>query len=271
MNKFTTAAAVIIVCIALVIFFLPAKDSIKIFSKVLDEKRTILVHLPEGYDSSDRHYPVLYHLDGGNTSIASWQKPYYTQAVETLEELQGSHVPEMILIGIANTDRARDMLPVKSDLYLSGGGADKFLGFIVRELIPFVDRNYRTSKTRILYGMSDSGLFAVYAFLEQPEVFSGYIVSSPSLNLCPKYIFKKTENLLAREKQLNNRLFFIYGEREMLKITRYVPLFAEKLRAAQQKNLQLWVKAVRGEGHIPLSSLYDGLNFVFAEMNEEGL
>ena len=63
-----------------------------------------------------------------------------------------------------------------------GGGAEKFLGFIRDELIPFVDSNYHTDPgDRTLVGDSLSGLFSLYALSQCPETFNRYIAGSPAL------------------------------------------------------------------------------------------
>jgi len=148
----------IIVIGGLVYFLTPRKNSMRLYSKALDETRTILVHLPEGYDKSRENYPVLYVLDGGDTPLSSKYVTPYSHARTTLKRL-GSSIPQMIMIGVANKDRCRDMLPVKVEEYPTSGGADKFLTFMAEELIPFVDRNFRTTDFRILYGESDAGLY----------------------------------------------------------------------------------------------------------------
>ena len=87
------------------------------------------------------------------------------------------------------------MLPVKTGLYPEGGGADSFLAFFTEEIIPYVDENFRTTKERILYGRSDSGLFTIYALLERPDAFSAYISSSPTVGHCPTLLRLKTGEL----------------------------------------------------------------------------
>ena len=239
------------------------KNYEKIYSEILDETRPFLVHLPEGYENSTKRYPVLYMLDGGDRKVHSKDIPRYSQAVSTLKQLDYTKIPEMILIGVANTDRQRDMLPVKIDLFASGGGADKFLKFLEDELIPYVNRNYRTIPLRILYGMSDSGLFSVYALLTSPDSFSGYIASSPSLGYCPGLIHQKAEKLFEKKEPVRKLLYITYCSKDTPFCNTAVPPFEEKIIKMQSKGFRLGVKVVEGKCHIPETGLKDGLGFIF--------
>src|SRR4051812_29636798 len=80
-------------------------ESFSIHSNILNEDRTIMVYLPEGYSESDESYPVLYLTDaethfihtGGNVSFLS------SPGID--------YIPKLIIVGITNTNRARDLTP----------------------------------------------------------------------------------------------------------------------------------------------------------------
>ena len=127
-------------------------------SEILQEDRPLLIHLPESYQTSASSYPVLYLLDGSDYALFN--------AISDLRRLQGRELaPEMIIVAIENTDRNRDMLPVKVEEYPVPPRAEGFLTFIEKELIPSIEKNYRTNGQRILKGQSLSGLFTLYALL----------------------------------------------------------------------------------------------------------
>lgn len=148
-------------------------------SKALNETRTYLVHKPTGYDFTDERYPVIVLLDGESN----------IQHVSATADFLGNNgrAMKMLVVGIENTDRQRDLTPpIKStgtDDRPEGkaGGAEPFLSFIADELLPLIDRTYRTRPTRILIGHSYGGLFGSYAFLKRPDLFKAYILVSPSL------------------------------------------------------------------------------------------
>ena len=62
------------------------------------------------------------------------------------------------------------------------GAADVFLRFLSDELMPFVEKNYRTRPYKILVGHSYGGLFAIHALTTRPDVFNTYIAIDPSLH-----------------------------------------------------------------------------------------
>ncbi|NQZ20595.1 MAG: hypothetical protein HRT53_00940 [Colwellia sp.] len=151
--------------------------TIEIESKTLNEKRIIQVHLPDAYRNGETRFPVLYLTDGPG---------HFSHTVGTMNFLANNgRIPQMIIVGVANTDRTRDLTPkilVSKDLrFQNGGGADNFLNFFEQELIPYIEKNYRTQPYRVFSGHSFGGLFALNAFLTKPEVFNAYISVSPSL------------------------------------------------------------------------------------------
>ena len=129
-------------------------------SKILAEQRELLVHLPNNYQqNTELNYPVLYLLDGQRN---------FSHAAGTLDLLNQSYMAqEMIIIAIKNTHRTRDLTPTYDESYNEwgiSGGADNFLDFIEQELIPYVNKNYRTNNYKILSGHSFGGLLVVYAW-----------------------------------------------------------------------------------------------------------
>jgi len=231
---------------------------INIFSKILNEERTILVQLPQSYEKAQDRYPGIYCLDGDNLSLAF--------VAATVRMLSHRKIPEMFVVAIANTDRSRDMFPVRLEGRPTTGGADKFLGFLNEELIPFVDQNYRTENFRVLYGASAAGLFTVYALLARPDSFSAYIASSPMIGRCPEFISKKTKSLFDSGKSLRKILYITYGKDDAPPVTEAVPSFVKTIETAKPKDFKWKLKIIEDEGHVPYTSLYDGLKFIFSHL-----
>ena len=110
-------------------------------STVLGEERTILVRTPAAYDSNQLRYPVLYLTDGD---------AHLNHTASSVEFLaRNGRMTEMIVVGITNTDRTRDLTPTRVRIasngasYPTSGGADNFLKFIETELIPEIEKRYR--------------------------------------------------------------------------------------------------------------------------------
>ncbi|MFT7096897.1 MAG: putative alpha/beta superfamily hydrolase [Glaciecola sp.] len=176
-------------------------------SKILDEQRDLLVRLPNNYHQNTAlSYPVLYLLDGQRN---------FNHTAGTLDFLnQDGKAQEMIIIAIKNTHRARDYTPTYDENYNRwgiSGGADNFLDFIEKELIPYVNNNYRTNNLRILSGHSLGGLLAVYALQSRPHLFQAHFAFSPSLWWHKQVTFKEAEKFFTNTRALNNYLYLNLG------------------------------------------------------------
>jgi predicted alpha/beta superfamily hydrolase len=151
----------------------------RIESRKLNETRVIDVALPASYQSdSTRRYPLLLVLDGEyEHQIAASIARFYAET---------GQVPEMIVVGVRNTNRQRDMTtPAVAGFQLppevrEAGGADRFLSFLGDELVPYLDQRYRTTPLRVITGHSLGGLLSIYALGHRPELFTGYILMEPS-------------------------------------------------------------------------------------------
>jgi predicted alpha/beta superfamily hydrolase/tetratricopeptide (TPR) repeat protein len=140
-------------------------------SRALGEERRILVHLPRGYEESGRSYPVVYKLHGTPLSLFA---PIFASC-DLLAE--SGRIPEVILVGVEQHGhwevRPREVNGPDLDVR-----AEEFLEFLTEELVPFVERNYRTKKPRILAGTYDCGLFVVYTLLEARDSFRAYLANA---------------------------------------------------------------------------------------------
>jgi len=186
-----------------------AGNRIAIKSEVLGEERIILVRTPPGYGSDGQRYPTLYMTDGD---------AHLGHTASTIEFLsRNGRMPEMIIVAITNTDRTRDLTPTNASMWRpdgteakmpTSGGADKFLKFIETELIPKIEKDYRTQPYRVFAGHSFGGLFALHAFLTRPEIFNAYIAVSPSMHWDNQLLSRKAEDFFKDRKELNRTLFF---------------------------------------------------------------
>src|SRR6478736_173681 len=158
-----------------------APDTFTITSKAVGEPRLINVHLPAGYSAGGgARYPVLYMPDGGMNE----DLPHVAKTVDSLTAL--GKIRPVIIVGVPNTERRRDLTGptrVKEDSAIAPrvGGSNAFRRFIAEELIPEVDRRYRTTTERSIIGESLAGLFIVETFLLIPQLFDHYVALDPSL------------------------------------------------------------------------------------------
>jgi predicted alpha/beta superfamily hydrolase len=153
-------------------------------SSRLGNSRDILVYLPPSYDASDQRYPVFYLHDGQNLFDEATSFAGEWRVDETMEALAQEGV-EAIMVGIPNAGRSRisEYNPFNSADHGSGRG-DLYLDFIVEQVKPLVDGNFRSSPgpahTGIM-GSSMGGLISLYAFFRHPETFGFAGAMSPSL------------------------------------------------------------------------------------------
>lgn len=166
-------------------------------STILNETRKIWIYVPESAKESNfapTNYPVLYLLDG-ETYFHS-----VTGLVKFLSyENNNTLCPEMIVVGVINTDRIRDLTPTRFIEYASdstSGGGAKFISFIEGELIPYIDENYPSTNFRTLIGHSLGGLSAIQVLLNKPNIFNNYIAIDPSMQWDNQVLVHQGDSIL---------------------------------------------------------------------------
>jgi predicted alpha/beta superfamily hydrolase len=193
---------------------IPLADRLEVPSKALGEMRAILVSTPRAYNPA-RAYPVLYLTDG-DTQL------FHTAA--TIDFLsRNGRMPQMIVVGIGNTDRTRDLTPTRAafqtedgrtlDLPTAGGSAT-FLRFIRTELAPFIEQRYKTEPFRVLAGHSFGGLFALMAFADDPAFFNAYVAVGPTLTWDNDLPIRRVRERLASLGDLHRTLVATRGGEE---------------------------------------------------------
>lgn len=157
-----------------------AHETFAIQSIAVGEMRTINVYLPPQYRNAGQKFPVLYMPDGGLDE----DFPHVIRTVDSLIAL-GAIRPIMV-VGIPNTQRRRDLTGptrIRTDSAIAPkvGRSAEFRKFIRSELIPEIDRRYRTTHERGIIGESLAGLFIMETFLDEPDLFTHYIALDPSV------------------------------------------------------------------------------------------
>lgn len=185
----------------------PAHDEFKIESKQVGETRTINVWTPPEYKTSTDSLPVMYMADGG---IVDEDFPHIANTIEAL--IKAKSIPPMILVGIANTQRRRDLsgpTEIETDKEIAPvvGGSAKFRAFIKEELFPEINKRYRTSSQKSIIGESLSGLFVVETFFLAPDMFDNYIAFDPSLWWNNHYLVRTAKQHLASFPKTEKRIW----------------------------------------------------------------
>jgi len=229
--------------------------SLKLTSKILNRELTVLIYVPDGYNASSTNYPVLYDLDFFS----------FTYACGTVEILgRTSDIPNMIVVGVPPLQNGYVPTPFE-DREENPAGADLSIKFLREELIPFVEKNYRTNAFRILYGHSVGGLFTMYTLFNYPDLFSAYVAGSPWFQNNNQYWLKNIEKM-AKERNLDDKFLFMTVGKEEAKLT--LDTFRELEKWMNDKPIAglTWKSAwVEGDhGSMVGRNIYDGLTFIFS-------
>jgi predicted alpha/beta superfamily hydrolase len=176
-------------------------------------KRDVLVHLPWGYEESERRYPVLYMHDGQNLFDEETAFDREWQVDETMRWLHRWGV-DAIVVGIPNMGDARlDEYSPFRDTTHGGGGGDRYLDWLVDKVKPVVDDRFRTLRSRRHTGIAGSsmgGLISLYAYFRHPDVFGFAGVLSPALWFGDRAIFPYVQGA----SYVAGRLYLDVGVRE---------------------------------------------------------
>ena len=194
-------------CVAAADEEIPAHLTLRIPSKLLGETRVINVYVPPGYSGKDEtRYPALFMLDGG-------EKEDFPHLASTLDALiKANTIPPMLLVGIENTERRRDLTgptTVDSDREIAPvvGESAAFRSFISQELMPQIHAFYKVNDDTAIIGESLAGLFAVETLFVQPDLFDTYIALDPSLGWNAGQWWREAGTRLNGSVDINARLF----------------------------------------------------------------
>ncbi|MBC3764529.1 alpha/beta hydrolase-fold protein [Neptunicella marina] len=236
-------------------------DRFEIKSERLNEKREFYISLPKDYQQSQKHYPVLYLLDG-DQNIA--------QAVASARMLaQWRGIPELIIVAIPAPNRIRDYTPTNVEAYSAqSGGGDNFMYFIKHELTPYIDAHYPTHPYRILFGHSLSGLLAADELLKGQSDFNAFIITAPSLWWNDFAILKQAKTEFNKRFVTDTAVYFGIGALDGYGMQQELKQFVDSLAAAKNSKIRFQHKVYPDEGHMsaPMSVTYDGLVYVFSDI-----
>jgi predicted alpha/beta superfamily hydrolase len=229
-------------------------DSIQ--SDVLKQNRKISIFLPEGYDAKDSKFPVIYVLD------ADGRDQHIVPTARFL--FVNGKMPKAIIVGVFNIDRNHDFLPDSSKSANTGGGADNFVSFFKNELIPYINRNFKTDAFRVLVGHSYGGVFTMHALLTDPDLFDAYIAIDPSFWYKNQMQVKTAREEFLKTKNWNKSIFITGREGNGMK-EMGITAMEKVLKASAPKDLSWKIAAYPNEDHgsVPFKSVYDGLRYIF--------
>ena len=237
-----------------------------IHSSILNEDRTCFISLPESYNDSadlEKEYPIIILLDGYTHFNTATGIVHFMSSNSN----RNHFMPETIIIAIENVDRERDftVTKIKTKRPNTMGGGRNFLNFLEKELIPYIDKNYKTSNFRTLFGHYLGGMITLNSYMDKNSIFDAYIAMDPSIwwdaemmhnkvdAISPISIHKKLYIATANQGEANS-------ERNKKRHDALYALIEKKSDGPLNVEIAYFEK----ENHrsIPLIALYEGLLFI---------
>lgn len=263
---------------------LPYTKIIDLKSEYNDFEHSLFIRLPNDYKGGDKSYPVIFLLD----------PEYLFSICYNIRKIYDNY----IIVGVGHKDmdfkeldsktreykkdinRPRDFLPWKLDkrifregtpealsdeIVFASGYAENFAKFITHQVIPLIDKKFRTTTERTLIGHSFGGVFASFILLCYPEFFAKYIIVSPVLAQ-EYYLQKDMFNNMDKKSPTTKKLayFSIGGEEGDETITNYVDILKEAcLAISTSRNIISKVEVIEEENHasVVTPSIWRGLKF----------
>ena len=231
-------------------------------STILNEHRTLNIYLPDGY-SNKATYPVIYLLDGSANEdflhiIGLVQ--FYNMTFK---------MPKTIVVGIANVDRKRDFTHQTKNAelkktYPTTGGSAKFIDFIEKELQPYIKASYKTNESTYLIGQSLGGLVASEILLKKPDLFSNYIIVSPSLWWDDESLLKQAPALLSGQTD-NKKWVYISVGAEGKEMEEDAAGLVKAIKNSGKKNMKIDFVPLPKENHATIlhNSIYEAFRILY--------
>jgi predicted alpha/beta superfamily hydrolase len=197
----------------------------------------------------------------------------------------------MIIVGITNTNRMRDLTPTHirstrtisdTSVFRDTGGGGAFFSFLEKELFPYVEQHYPANDYRVLAGHSLGGLMVADALLIRPGLCQGWISIDPSIWYDDAYLLRQMDFQQYREARKPSSFFMAMAnnlpkgmdtlsmQRDSSSATednRAIHSFARKLEKRPWTNLTWSWKFYPEDDHGSVTSiaLYDGMRYVFRD------
>jgi hypothetical protein len=252
-------------------------------SAILNGDREINIHLPASYSDTkeERSYPVLYVLDGGVDQD-------FTHIAGLVQHGSMSWTfDDLIVVGISTKNRIWELTtPTQDQRYVEyfqangqtaetagGGGSASFRRHIAEEVIPHIEKTYRTNDRRALMGESLAGLFVTDTLLRQPGLFNDYLAISPSLWWNREELGNRAAEMLKGQDYDGRRLYLTLGA-EGGTMGRAVGNFVAALKSPAAGSLK-WTFVDRGNsehhGSIYHAAALDALRTLYPQAWRPGV
>lgn len=181
-----------------------------LLSKILDEQRKVWIHIPNSNEGTGHtgkgSYPVIYLLDGNAN---------FNDVVSITEFMSNAGLcPPMIVVGILHTARMTELTFGRDkEMPAITGKGEKFMLYVEKELMPYIESNYPTASYKIFIGHSVGGLTVVNTLLHHPYLFNAYISLDGALWWNDQQIVKEAKTALSNTNYKGKTLFIALANR----------------------------------------------------------
>jgi predicted alpha/beta superfamily hydrolase len=204
----------------------------------------LIIRKPRSFDST-KSYHLVYFTDAGINS----GKAILSQSEEKIKN--------SILIGIAHKGdwdrkRQRDFIPSDAGGYSDKnfGQASKFFLFMKEELMPYINKKFNKSKSKVFIGHSFGGLFALYMSMRENKLFDHYYAISPSVWADNYELMKIEKNYSTKNKEYNSAISIYAGSLEFLnKVLTSSKEFYTIVKERNYKELTITHSVISGVNH----------------------
>ena len=244
----------------LLLFFLNISFSQTIYenfeSDFLKDTRELKVQLPRNYNENlSKEYPLIIVLDGD----------YMFEAVSGSVDYLSywGNIPESIIVGVNQINTRYDDCSVLDNIdFVPISSTANFYDFISEELIPYFDKNYRTTKFKVAVGHEATANFINYFLLNNKTSFSGFIAISP------KFSYNMENYLIERFDKIKTNVFYYLAssDRDFKSIDERTKEFSRNLNSSKNELISFKYKQYNNLTHynLPIHSVSEGFEHVFA-------
>lgn len=214
----------------------------------LNQRRRIWALLPHDYYKTKKHYPVLYLQDAQN--LFDERAPFGNWAIDKhMADLASKGMGDLIIIAIdhGGKERLNEYSPYFHRKFGKGKGV-KYADFIINNLLPYVDKHFRTidkREGRGIGGSSMGGLISAYMGIVHAEHFQKMMIFSPSFWFSDEIYF----DAFNYDYKLRSKIFLYGGEKESEYMSKHIHRFREAVKSARKKGtFNKWNVVINPDG-----------------------
>lgn len=231
-------------------------------SSILGENRQLKIQIPRDYDNTDKRYPIIVVLDGDYLfEIVASNVDYHSYWQD---------IPEAIVVGVNQVNSREDDIYYSEQNSLPIKSGANFFEFIGMELIPYIEKVYRTEKFKVIIGHGLTANFINYFLLKEAPLFKAYISLSPDLaEDMPTYLSERLSDI-------DTKIFYYTAtsNNDIKKIKTKTEALNVSLSAIDNKNLLKSFDSFDGPSHYSLPAhaipkAFEKIFFVFRPISKK--